>query len=114
MASNEFLDSVRDNLNGRPGQPLLLGVCGVLAKKLGVEPWLTRAGAIILALFFTTLVPIAYVVLGLVMDETADRTRGIFKGLFIAIQEGVEKVLDAVGDLFRNDRNSRGGRDGQP
>lgn len=110
MASNEFLDSVRNNLNGRPGQPLLLGVCGVLAKKMGVEPWITRAGAIVLAVFFTTLVPVAYLVLGLVMDETADRTRGIFRGLFIVIQEGVSKIVDGIGDLFSSDRDGRNGR----
>lgn len=110
MASNEFLDSVRNNLNGRPGQPLLLGVCGVLAKKMGVEPWITRAGAIVLAIFFTTLVPVAYVLLGLVMDETADRTRGIFRGLLIVIQEGVGKIVDGIGDLFRSDRDGRNGR----
>lgn len=110
MASNEFLDSVRNNLNGRPGQPLLLGVCGVLAKKMGVEPWITRAGAIVLAVFFTTLVPVAYLVLGLVMDETADRTRGIFRGLFIVIQEGVGKIVDGIGDLFSSDRDGRNGR----
>ncbi len=107
MASNEFLDSVRENLNGRPNQPLLLGVCGVLAKKIGVEPWITRSIAIVMAIFFSPLAPIAYVVLGLVMDETAERTRGIFRGLFIAIQEGVEKLLNALGDLFTNDRNDR-------
>jgi phage shock protein PspC (stress-responsive transcriptional regulator) len=108
MASNEFLDSVQKNLNGRPGQPLLLGVCGVLAKKLGTEPWVTRLGAIILVFFFQTLVPVAYVVLGLAMDETAERTRGIFKGLFIAIREGVEKLLNALGNLF-NDKQRNGG-----
>lgn len=110
MASNEFLDSVRNNLNGRPGQPLLLGVCGVLAKKLGVEPWITRASAIVLAIFFTTLVPVVYVVLGLVMDETEERTKGIFKGLFIAIQEAVAKLLDGIGNLFNNNRSGRNGR----
>jgi len=108
MASNEFLDSVRDNLNGRPGQPLLLGVCNVLAGKFGVERWVARLVAIILAFVFPTLVPVLYLVLGLVMDETAERTRGIFKGLFIAIREGVEKVLDGLGDLFRNDRRNGG------
>lgn len=107
MASNEFLDSVRTNLNGRPGQPLLFGVGAVLAKKFGVEPWITRVGLIVLTIVLGTIVPMAYVVLGLVMEETADRTRGIFKGLFIVIQEGVEKVLDGLGGLFKNDRDHR-------
>ena len=110
MASNEFIDNVRENLNGRPGQPLLLGVCGVLARKMNVEPWVTRAGAIILTFVFTSFIPMLYLVLGLVMDETSERTRGIFRGLFVVIQESVEKILSAFGNLFRDDR--RGGNGG--
>jgi phage shock protein PspC (stress-responsive transcriptional regulator) len=108
MAQNDFLDSVRDNLNGRPGQPMLFGVCRTLAEKTGLETWLVRVAAILLVLFFTFPTVVAYVLLGLFMDETADRTRGIFQGLFLTLQEGVEKVVDGIGDVFRSGGNTSG------
>jgi phage shock protein PspC (stress-responsive transcriptional regulator) len=108
MAQNDFLDSVRDNLNGRPGQPMLFGVCRTLAEKSGLEAWLVRVAAILLVLFFTGPTVVAYILLGLFMDETADRTRGIFQGLFLTLQEGVEKVVDGIGDLFRSGGNASG------
>jgi phage shock protein PspC (stress-responsive transcriptional regulator) len=108
MAQNDFLDNVRENLNGRPGQPMLFGVCQTLAAKSGMEPWLVRVAAILLVLFFMGPTVVAYVLLGLFMDETADRTRGIFQGLFLTLQEGVEKVVDGIGDLFRSDGNASG------
>ncbi len=108
MAQNDFLDSVRDNLNGRPGQPMLFGVCQTLAAKSGMEPWLVRVAAILLVLFFMGPTVVAYVLLGLFMDETADRTRGIFQGLFLTLQEGVEKIVDGIGDVFRSGGNTSG------
>ncbi len=108
MAQNDLLDSVRENLNGRPGQPMLFGVCRTLAEKTGQEPWLIRVAAILLVLFFTWPTLVAYVLLGLFMDETADRTRGIFQGLFLTLQEGVEKVVDGIGDVFRSGGNTSG------
>jgi phage shock protein PspC (stress-responsive transcriptional regulator) len=102
MAQNDFLDSVRENLNGRPGQPMLFGVCRTLAEKSGLETWLVRVAAILLVLFFTGPTAVAYILLGLFMDETADRTRGIFQGLFLTLQEGVEKVVEGVSDVFRS------------
>lgn len=108
MAQNDFLDSVRDNLNGRPGQPMLFGVCRTLADKTGLEAWLVRVAAILLVLFFTGPTVVAYILLGLFMDETADRTRGIFQGLFLTLQEGVEKVVEGIGDVFRSGGNTSG------
>ena len=102
MAQNDFLDSVRENLNGRPGQPMLFGVCRTLAEKTGLETWLVRVAAILLVLFFTFPTTVAYILLGLFMDETAERTRGIFQGLFLTLQEGVEKIVDGVSDVFRS------------
>lgn len=95
MASDDFIDSVKDNLNGRPGQPMLLGVCRTLAKRAGQEPWLFRAGAIVLLLFLTWPTVVAYLMLGLFLDETAGRTRGIFRGLFITLRELVDRVSGA-------------------
>ena len=53
MSSNDLFDSIRENLNGRKGQPMLFGVCNTLAERSGQEPWLFRAAAILLTLFFT-------------------------------------------------------------
>jgi phage shock protein PspC (stress-responsive transcriptional regulator) len=108
MAQNDFLDSVRDNLNGRPGQPMLFGVCRTLAEKSNLEPWLVRVAAILLLLFFTGATAVAYILLGLFMDETADRTRGIFQGLFLTLQEGVEKVVQGISDVFGSGGNASG------
>lgn len=101
MAQNDFIDSVRENLNGNPGQPMLFGVCRTLAAKFEMEPWILRAVAIFLAIFFTGPTVVAYILLGLFMDETADRTRGIFQGLFLTLREWVEKFMDGLSDLFK-------------
>jgi hypothetical protein len=42
----------------------------------------------------------AYIALGLLLPETQDRTRGVFKGLFIALEEWVEKGMETFQDLF--------------
>lgn len=108
MAQNDFLDSVRENLNGRPGQPMLFGVCRTLAEKTQVETWLVRIAATLLAVFFTGPTVVAYILLGLFMDETAERTRGIFQGLFLTLQEGVERVLEGIQDVFGSGGKSSG------
>ena len=46
--SNSVLDEIRDSLNGRPGQPIVFGVCRSLAEKFDQEPWVFRAAAIVL------------------------------------------------------------------
>ena len=101
MAQNDFIDSIRENLNGSPGQPMLFGVCRTLAAKLELEPWILRAIAIVMTLFFTAPTVVAYILLGLFMDETADRTRGIFQGLFLTLREWVDKFVDGMSDLFK-------------
>ncbi|MEM1412754.1 MAG: PspC domain-containing protein [Pseudomonadota bacterium] len=106
MAQNDFLDSVRENLNGRPGQPMLFGVCRTLAEKSGQEAWLIRVVALLLVLFFTGPTVVAYILLGLFMDETADRTRGIFQGLFMTLREWVDKAVDGFSDLFKDGKGT--------
>ncbi len=96
MAKENFLDNIRDNLNGQPGQPMLLGVCKVLAKRLGTEPWSVRAVFIVLTLLATGPMLVAYVLSGLLLDETSERTRGIFKGLFQLLRDTVEKALNLI------------------
>ena len=100
MQADELFESIKENLNGRPGQPIVLGVCKTLAEKFGREPWIFRAVAIVLAVFYTGLALVAYVLLGLFMAETGERTRGIFQGLFIWVREAVEKIIGSCRDLF--------------
>lgn len=100
MQSDELLQTIKDNLNGTPGQPVVLGVCRHLAKRCDQEVWIFRAAAIVLAVIFTIPTLMAYVILGLVMDETSERTRGVFQGLYLSLQEIVEKLLDAGRKIF--------------
>ena len=108
MAQNDFIESIRENLNGNPGQPMLFGVCRTLAQKFDQEVWIFRAAAIVLLLFFTSTTVVAYILLGLFMDETSDRTRGIFQGLFLTLREWVDKFVDGVADLFKSGNGSTG------
>lgn len=101
MNSEDLFASIRENLNGQPGQPMVLGVCRTLARRSNQEPWMFRAAAIVLALFWTLPALAVYIVLGLALPETGERTRGVFKGLFISLQECVEKLVSACEDLFR-------------
>ena len=80
-------DQIRENLNGRDGQPIIFGVCVTLAKRLGIETWITRAIAILAALFFTFATVALYVLLGFLLSETNERTTGFFRGLKIWLQE---------------------------
>ncbi len=92
MSKNAAFDDFRKELNGRPGQPIVLGVCVALAKRFDLEPWITRTIAILSCLFFTILALGVYIFLGYVMDETRDRTSGFFKGLGIWLQERIAAV----------------------
>lgn len=104
MQNDDLLERIRENLNGRPGQPIVFGVCQALARRTGNEPWVFRAAALILALFFTGATLVAYVVLALVLEETAERTRGAFRGLFITLRDAIGKILDAGRDTFQSPR----------
>lgn len=90
MSSETVINEIRESLNGRPGQPIVFGVCKSLADRFGKEPWIFRLAVIVLALFWTLPVVAAYVVAGLVMKETEDRTRRFFSGLAVIVRERVE------------------------
>lgn len=100
MRSDELMQTIKDNLNGTPGQPIVLGVCNTLGKRSGQETWIFRAIAIVALVFFTMPALVAYILLGLFMDETAERTRGVFQGLYLTLQEAVEKLLAAGRRIF--------------
>ena len=106
MSSNDLFESIKENLNGRPGQPMLFGVCQSLAKRTGMESWQTRAIAIVLLFLFTMPTVVAYIILGLTLRETADRTQGIFQGLFVTLRECVDKVMNGFCDLFKPSSSS--------
>ncbi len=91
MSQESVIDQIRESLNGRPGQPIVFGVCNALAERFGKEPWVFRLAAIVLALFWSLPALAAYIIAGLVMKETELRTRTFFSGLAIVIRENVER-----------------------
>jgi len=48
------------------------------------------------------------VLLGLFLDETAERTRGIFQGLFMVLRDAVDRLVEGIGDLFRSGNGTSG------
>ena len=105
MSAESVFDQVRDALNGRPGQPIVLGVCRALAERFEQEPWIFRAIAIVLGVFWTLPALAAYIILGFALKETEDRSRRFFSGLGIVIREFVEKVASGIRDIFRGDNH---------
>lgn len=99
MSAENLFESIKENLNGRPGQPILLGVCKTLAQKFDMEVWIFRAAAIVLGVFFTFVTLAGYILLGLFMKETEDRTKGVFQGLCIWAAECWDKCVDSFRDL---------------
>jgi len=100
MEHHNLFESIKHNLNGRPGQPIVLGVCKALAERFGQEPWVFRAIAIVLGVFFTFATLAAYILAGLVMPETEQRTKGVFRGLGIWLQEMVDRLAALGRELF--------------
>lgn len=107
MQDETFFDSIKRNLNGEPGQPMVLGVCRTLARRFGQEVWLIRLAAIVLGVFYSFITLVAYILLGLFMEETSYRTRSLFEGLGIWFREFTEKVADKCGNFCGHDRSSR-------
>jgi phage shock protein PspC (stress-responsive transcriptional regulator) len=100
MTAESVCEQIRESLNGRPGQPIVLGVCKSLAERFEKEPWVFRLAAIILTLCWTVPALIAYVVLGFVLSETEVRTRQFFSGLAVIIREGVNKLAASLRGAF--------------
>ena len=104
MTAENVINEIRETLNGRPGQPIVFGVCGTLADKLGQEPWVVRAAAILLGLFFTFFTVAIYIVLGFALKETEHRTGRFFSGLAVLIREWTEKLVDSIRNVFGPER----------
>lgn len=106
MSADNIFAEIRESLNGRPGQPIVFGVCKALSDRYGQEPWIFRLAAIALTLLWTLPSVAAYIILGLALKETEDRTRRFFSGLVIVIREGVEKLAATLRDMFGPDYRS--------
>jgi phage shock protein PspC (stress-responsive transcriptional regulator) len=101
MSSESVINEIRQSLNGRPGQPMVFGVCKALADRFGTQPWIPRLAAIVLTLFWALPALAAYVVAGLVMPETAERTRRFFSGLAVVLREFADKAAASLREGFR-------------
>jgi phage shock protein PspC (stress-responsive transcriptional regulator) len=110
MQSETFFESLKRNLNGEPGQPIVLGVCKTLAARFDQEVWLIRLAAIVLGVFYTFATLAAYILLGLFMNETSGRTRSLFEGLAIWFREMLEKAAVKFNELFGDDHSSNRNR----
>jgi len=104
MSADDVLNEMRSSLNGRPGQPIVFGVCKTLAEKSGKEPWIFRLAALVLTLFWTFPAVAAYIVLGFALNETEGRTRGFFSGLAVITREMVQKFAASLRDMFGPER----------
>ena len=99
MQDETFFESIKRNLNGEPGQPIVLGVCKTLAERFNQEVWLIRLATIILGVVYTFATLVAYILLGLFMAETSDRSKSLFEGLGIWFRELTEKAGNLCSDI---------------
>jgi phage shock protein PspC (stress-responsive transcriptional regulator) len=101
MTCESVCEQIKESLNGRPGQPIVLGVCQSLAERFEKEPWVFRLVAIVLAVLWTLPAVAAYVILGFVLSETEVRTRQFFSGLAVVIRESVQKFASWLRDTLQ-------------
>lgn len=106
MQSETFFESMKRNLNGEPGQPIVLGVCKTLAARFNQEVWLIRLAAIVLGVIYTFATLAGYILLGLFMEETSSRTKSLFEGLAIWFREILEKIGEKANDIFGDGHSS--------
>lgn len=104
MSADDVINEIRSSLNGRPGQPIIFGVCRALADKFDKEPWVFRLAAIIMTLFWSLPAIAAYIILGFALNETEDRTRRFFSGLAVMIREMVDKFAASLRDVLGPER----------
>jgi phage shock protein PspC (stress-responsive transcriptional regulator) len=112
MTAESVFEQIRESLNGRPGQPIVLGVCKSLAERFKKEPWVFRLAAIVLALCWTLPAVGAYVILGFVLSETEVRTRQFFSGLAVIIRESVERCASWLRDTLQGTNSNGSGNRG--
>ena len=105
MSTDSIIEEIREALQGRPGQPIVLGVCNAIASRTGWEAWCVRVAVIVCLLFFTGFTLVAYVIAGLLLKETEARTRGFFAGLAVIAREWMEKISGSFNRAFCSDRS---------
>jgi len=103
MTAESIFQELKQALNGRPGQAIVLGVCRTLAKRLNQEVWIVRAVTIAAGVFFTFPTIAIYILAGFFLPETEVRTRGFFSGLGVVLRETVEKITRGLGAIFSSD-----------
>jgi len=112
MTASGIMQEIKEALEGRPGQPIVLGVCRSLAGHMRREVWIVRLVVVILAFLWTLPTLAGYVIAGFLMSETERRTRDFFSGLAVLARETGEKLTTALGRLFdgpaRSDHHGRG------
>ena len=106
MQENTFFDSIKRNLNGEPGQPIVLGVCKTLAARFNQEVWLVRLAAIVLGVFYSFATLVAYILLGLFMEETSSRSKSLFEGLGIWFRELTDKAGKCCNSVLSGGKSS--------
>ena len=107
MQEDTFFESIKRNLNGEPGQPIVLGVCRTLAKRFNQEVWLIRLAAIALGVFYSFITLAVYILLGLIMEETSHRSKSLFEGLGIWFREFTEKIGNQCNNICSSGKSSR-------
>ncbi len=112
MSAESVFDQIRESLNGKPGQPMVLGVCKALAERYKKEVWVFRLTVIVMTLLWTLPALAAYIILGFVLSETEDRTRKFFSGLAVVARESVQKLAESLRNMFQqtNSGGSNGAR----
>lgn len=106
MQEETFFESIKRNLNGEPDQPIVLGVCKTLAARLNQEVWLIRLAAIALGVFYSFATLVAYILLGLFMEETSSRSKSLFEGLGIWFREMTEKAGRLLNNILSSSKSS--------
>ena len=110
MRKDQTFDNIKNALNGRPGQPIVFGVCKALAARFGCEPWITRGITIVLTVFLTLPTLAAYILLGVCLPETEARTKGFFSGLTVLFREWTEKFCTSSKQNYHSDDYNGGYR----
>jgi phage shock protein PspC (stress-responsive transcriptional regulator) len=103
MTADSIVQEIKQALAGRPGQPMVLGVCQAFATRYKQQAWGVRLVTLIAGAIWTLPTLAAYILLGFLLSETETRTRGFFSGLGVVAREGSEKVFGSLGRLFDND-----------
>lgn len=97
MTADSIILEIKQALAGRPGQPMVLGVCQAFAVRYKQEAWGVRLATLIVGAIWTLPTLAAYILLGFLLSETENRTRGFFSGLGVVLRESSEKVFGSLG-----------------